>query len=216
MMKRFEQLNYYEILEVPVGASSFEIRQAYKEALSLYDEDSLSTYALFSGEERERILQIIEEAFYTLVDENKRDAYIKGLVDEGRLDIPAGSGEERKVPIPLFHQDSPTTERSHLERIRGRIAESGSKELAAEILSRDLISGNDLRACRNSMGIGLQEVYEITRISVSSLQALEEDRYDRLPPLIYVKNFLRSYAELLGLDVQKVIDGYVRHMSHKI
>jgi len=43
-MKRFEELNYYEILELPVNASDFEIRQAYKSALSIYEEDSLSSY----------------------------------------------------------------------------------------------------------------------------------------------------------------------------
>jgi DnaJ-class molecular chaperone len=44
-MKKFEDLSYYEILEIPVEASSYEIREAYKEALSIYTEDSLTTYS---------------------------------------------------------------------------------------------------------------------------------------------------------------------------
>jgi DnaJ-class molecular chaperone len=47
-MKSLEKLNYYEMLEVPVNASYFEIRQAYKEALSIYNEDSLVTYTLLT------------------------------------------------------------------------------------------------------------------------------------------------------------------------
>ena len=54
-MKKFEDLSYYEILEIPVGASSYEIREAYKEALSIYNEDSLTTYSLFTDDERDEI-----------------------------------------------------------------------------------------------------------------------------------------------------------------
>ena len=72
-MKNFQGLNYYEILEIPLSASSFEIRQAYKEALTIYSEDSLFTYSLFTDEERGEILRNIEEAFLTLVDKKKRE-----------------------------------------------------------------------------------------------------------------------------------------------
>ena len=58
-MKRFEDLNYYQILEIPVRASSFEIREAYRDALSIYNEDSLTTYSLFTDDERDKILKKI-------------------------------------------------------------------------------------------------------------------------------------------------------------
>jgi len=85
-MKKFEELNFYEVLEVPFSASDFEIRQAYKEALSVYSEDSLVTYSFFTDEERERILKKIEEAFLTLIDDRKRGQYDKFLVDTGRVE----------------------------------------------------------------------------------------------------------------------------------
>ena len=51
-MNKFEELNYYEILEIPVNASSFEIRRAYRNAVEVYSDHSLLTYSLFSAEER--------------------------------------------------------------------------------------------------------------------------------------------------------------------
>ena len=71
-MKKFDGLNHYEILKIPVNSSFFEIKRAYKDALSLYGEDSLVTYALLSKAERDEILNEIENAFLTLTDEKKR------------------------------------------------------------------------------------------------------------------------------------------------
>ena len=71
-MKKYEELNYYETLEIPFGASPFEISQAYKDALSIYNEDSLITYSFFDDDERDRILKKIEKAFFILIDQKKR------------------------------------------------------------------------------------------------------------------------------------------------
>jgi hypothetical protein len=74
-MKTFEELNYYELLNIPLNASSLELRRAFRNATSIYKKDSLLTYSLFSDDEREEILQRIEAAYLTLTDENKRALY---------------------------------------------------------------------------------------------------------------------------------------------
>ena len=81
MVAEFDNLNYYEILEISMSASSLEVRQAYEEAFSMYSEDSLVTYSLFGDKEREEILKRIEEAFATLIDREKRAEYDRNLVD---------------------------------------------------------------------------------------------------------------------------------------
>ena len=63
------------------------------------------------------------------------------------------------------------------------------------------------------MGIDLEEVFEVTRINVTILRAIEENQMEKLPPLIYLKNFLKSYAEILKLDPNMVIDGYMKNMD---
>ncbi len=67
--------------------------------------------------------------------------------------------------------------------------------------------GKYLKAKRESQKISLKEVADTTRIREPLLRALEEDRYANLPAL-YVKSFLTTYAECLGLDSNEVIMAY--------
>ncbi len=86
-MKSIDNLNYYEILKIPLNASFIEIKQAYSYVLSIYDEDSFATYSLFSHDERDTVLKVIEKAFVTLIDEDKRADYDKMLVESGQVDM---------------------------------------------------------------------------------------------------------------------------------
>lgn len=74
-MRNFEELDYYQILDIPVDASPFEISRAYKNALEVYGESSLLTYSLFSEVERINILSRIRQAHDTLIDRAKRKEY---------------------------------------------------------------------------------------------------------------------------------------------
>ena len=42
---------------------------------------------------------------------------------------------------------------------------------------------------------------------------IEEDRYDELPAQIYLKQFLRSIAEIFQIDPEPIIHGYLKSMS---
>jgi DnaJ-class molecular chaperone len=86
-VKSIDKLNYYEILKIPLNASFIEIRKAYSYVLSMYDEESSATYSLFSNGERDSILKVIEKAFLTLIDEDKRADYDRMLVESGQVDI---------------------------------------------------------------------------------------------------------------------------------
>jgi hypothetical protein len=81
-MNKFEEFNYYEILEISVNASSFEIRRAYRNALEVYSDHSLLTYSLFSVEERVNILKKLEDAYNTLIDRTRRTTYDASLSDK--------------------------------------------------------------------------------------------------------------------------------------
>ena len=83
-MKNFEELNFYEILEISMDASPFKINRAYKNALEVYGKESLLTYALFSDEERVDIIRRIDDAYNTLSNKTKRAAYDASLGIEHR------------------------------------------------------------------------------------------------------------------------------------
>jgi DnaJ-class molecular chaperone len=212
-MKKYEELNHYEALEIPPGASPFEVSQAYKDALSIYNEDSLITYSFFDDDERDLILKKIEKAFLTLIDPIKRTTYDRKLVRSGEADESILIKKERKKPISLFQTKYPRNKGIHLKKIRKKIAAKDMKKLSNEIFSSDVISGTDLKNLRESVGIDLQEVFEVTRVNIPTLKSIEENEFDKLPPIIYLKNFLKSYSDIFQLDSTTIIDGYIKNMT---
>ena len=68
--------------------------------------------------------------------------------------------------------------------------------------------GNSLREARLRQGLDFAELEQATKIRAKYLRALEDEQFDVLPAQTYVKGFLRSYAEYLGLDGQLYVDEY--------
>jgi curved DNA-binding protein CbpA len=215
-MDRFENLNFYELLEIPVNASSFEIRQAYRNALSIYEEDSMISDAFFTDEERNVILRRIEEAFSMLIDKGQRVAYNRKMVDSGAIDasLLENIKPKPKGPIPLFSLKKTGGQETLSLKVRDRIRSNDFAEVSQPILSKDLISGKDLEKLRKHVGIAIEEIFEVTRISLKVLTAIESDDVASLPQAFYLKNFLKAYAELFKLDSRKVIDGYLKNIGH--
>ena len=212
-MKYFEGLTYYEILKIPENSSFLEIKQAHRDAVSIYGEDSLATYSLFSPDERKKILEIIETAFSILMDGKKRAAYDKMLVDSGRIHTTRTS-DQRPIPSePVFHPDTGTEDDSLVVDATEKNQTDQEKQLSDEILSKSAISGNDLKKLREALKVEIHEIHSLTRISLSVLKAIEENRLESLPPDIYLKNFLRLYAKVLQIDPLKIVDGYFNHLA---
>ena len=59
-----------------------------------------------------------------------------------------------------------------------------------------------------ALKIDVHEVEEKTKIRAKYLRALENEEYDLLPGPAYVKSFIRSYADYLGVDSRELIDVY--------
>jgi cytoskeletal protein RodZ len=68
--------------------------------------------------------------------------------------------------------------------------------------------GDSLREARLRRKLELSQVERDTHIRGKYLRALEDDRFDTLPGIVYAKGFLRSYADYLGLDGSRFVDEY--------
>jgi cytoskeleton protein RodZ len=68
--------------------------------------------------------------------------------------------------------------------------------------------GTSLREARLRKQIDIPEAEQGTKIRAKYLRALEDEQFELLPAQPYVKGFLRSYAEYLGLDGQLYVDEY--------
>ena len=65
--------------------------------------------------------------------------------------------------------------------------------------------GKSLKALRESKRIRLRRIANETRISLSYLEDLEKERFDRFPGKFYFKSFAREYARALGLNPDEVL-----------
>jgi cytoskeleton protein RodZ len=70
--------------------------------------------------------------------------------------------------------------------------------------------GRLLKRTREERQIELDEAFRATRIRRHTLEALENERWDELPSQVFVKGFLKNYAEFLELDSEMVLELYER------
>ena len=68
--------------------------------------------------------------------------------------------------------------------------------------------GNSLREARLRQQLEFADIERVTKIRPKYLRALEDESFETLPAQTYVKGFLRTYAEFLGLDGQLYVDEY--------
>jgi cytoskeleton protein RodZ len=68
--------------------------------------------------------------------------------------------------------------------------------------------GASLREARLRQQLDLRDAEVGTKIRTKYLKALEDEQFDLLPAETYVRGFLRTYAEYLGLDGQLYVDEF--------
>ena len=210
-MKRLKDLNFYELLEVAFDASPFEVHQAYKEMVQLYHNDSLASYSFFSKEEREEILAKLDEAYATLMDEKRRSLYDQSLIELGILDK-ATQYQRDRTKLSLMHDVKRPAANTAL-RIRDRLKPiASSNPVIQEILANDVLSGKDLKKIRDELGVSLEEIAEMVKVRIVYLHAIEDDQFEKTPSRIFLKGFLRAYAQCMGLDADIVASRYLKRI----
>lgn len=74
-------------------------------------------------------------------------------------------------------------------------------------VSRNLGAG--LKLAREQSGLTLRQIADVTKLSVSSLTALENNRIGQLPGGIYRRAIVRSYASEVGLDPEETLRAFL-------
>lgn len=72
---------------------------------------------------------------------------------------------------------------------------------------------SDLKALRESRGLTLNDLFQITKISPVNLEAIENGDFHLLPPPVYTKAFIKTYAQIIGIDSKEVLDRYERYLE---
>jgi curved DNA-binding protein CbpA len=213
-MKKLQDQHFYELLNVEFNASPLDISRAYKELHELYREDSLASYSFFSKQEREEILAKFQEAYSTLMDEDKRYRYDRLLIERGILPEEMQFQAEHRA----LRRASPSNPfiRNPLLKISDELkALITSNSVIQEILSYEVLSGKDLKRIRKELGISLEIIGEITKIRPIFLNAIEDDTFDIAPSRMFLKSYLKAYAQCIGLDANIVANRYLKRIDEQ-
>jgi cytoskeletal protein RodZ len=73
--------------------------------------------------------------------------------------------------------------------------------------------GRYLKVIRNRRGISLETVSQKTNISVDFLAAIESENHDRLPAHVFVKGFIRDYADIVGASGDSAVAIYEKNLQ---
>ena len=66
---------------------------------------------------------------------------------------------------------------------------------------------------RQNRGISLQQIAASTKISVRSLEAIEQGEFGKLPGGIYSTSYIRQYARAIDYDEGEILEIYRRTMN---
>lgn len=69
--------------------------------------------------------------------------------------------------------------------------------------------GSKMKNAREARGVTLRQIAEVTKLSVSALEALERNDISRLPGGIFSRAFVRSYAVEIGLDPEQTVREFI-------
>jgi len=213
-MKKLQDQHFYELLNVEFNASPLDISRAYKEVHELYREDSLASYSFFSKQEREEILAKLQEAYSTLMDEDKRYRYDRLLIERGILPEEMQFQAEHRA----LRRASPSHHviRNPLLKITDELKGlTTSNSVIREIFSNEVLSGKDLKRIRKELGISLEVIGEITKIRPIFLHAIEDDAFDIAPSRMFLKSYLKAYAQCIGLDANIVANRYLKRIDEQ-
>lgn len=227
--------SHYELLDVPTNASRLQIREAYIRLKNTYATGSQALYSLVSDEEARSTMEKVEEAYRVLDDELARKDYDEklGVKREARVQLShEGHGEivqtkaRRTLNESEDDDEGPWAAQVSQEAQRpvSRISQAFTKikKFATRAFDEDVLKkvesiaeqaksfdGHSLVQLRESMGIQQSEMQERTKISIEYIKALENNDFQKLPSLVYVRGFLKIYLQYLGIqDGTVLVEAY--------
>jgi curved DNA-binding protein CbpA len=87
---------------------------------------------------------------------------------------------------------------------------SAETEKAQRAIPFGTYSGETLRIMRRLMDVTLNDIAISTRIRIEHLENIEKENFGALPPEIYLKAYLKSFALYLSLNPKRVVHDYLQ------
>ncbi len=223
-MKKIEDLNFYELLEISPAASAQDIHRAYERVRRIYDPNSIALYSLFTADETAAIHRRVEEAYRTLIYEDNRKKYDAKLRERNEMpempempDIPVSpplrtiepAAARTLPPLPEtkpFIADAVPEEPRHAPPPPDKQPE----EIAAVSQFIGEFTGPAIKALREQLGISQRTIANRTKVGLRYLDYIEAEEFRKLPARPYLRGFIMLYAKALGCDAERMTGDYMK------
>ena len=190
--------NLYDLFEVDPHVSDEELRRAYKRMWACFHPDHCSSYGLYSRAQLEALLDQFQKGFELLMDPEKRKDYDTRIFPNG-------------VPQKKVHQESSSRLAPTLQPI---INEVDALKIWPTLTQNSL--GAKLGGLREQFNVSLSTIHERSKISISMLEYIEQDNFEKLPALIYLKGFLKELLILYSLQKHIDLETEINFYHHQV
>jgi flagellar biosynthesis protein FlhG len=192
--------NLYELLEIYPGASEEEVRRGLKQVRDYFGIDGLAVRGACTEKEREDYQRRAEVANEILIDKSKRREYDRATFPDG---------------FPAQKERFEDGRRG----VAGRVTSPHDSLPKVELKDEQMVSGTFLGEIRREREIDLEDISNRAKISISYLQAIEEERFEDLPAPVYVRGFVTEYARYLKINSKRAVEdfmaGYEAYVTKK-
>lgn len=223
-MRGIEELDHYEMLEIPRGATPGEIDRAYRMAQQTYAEGSLALYSVFEKRDATEIRARLDEAYRVLADPELRASYDlehRPLFAAGGAPGLAPGPATATASRPLNGARPGSSIEESSPRMNAAVA-AATAEAFDDVVERydqreDETSGEfdgpRLRRTRLFRGYEIDQIADVTKVAGTHLRNIEDENFADLPADVYVRGFVTAYAKTIGLDPQAVVPSYMARLQ---
>jgi flagellar biosynthesis protein FlhG len=198
---------HYELLDVAPTASFEDLRRANRRIRDIYGAESVVISGLYDPASLEAVHRRLDLAYTTLMDAGKRKEYDRALFPDG-VPMPVPPLQQSPAPRILARQIGAT----HRTLGSGASASQDAARPPMPALSTEF-SGPLLKQIRESMGVELREIADRSKVGMAYLQAMEDEAFDKLPAVVYVRGFIAEYARVIasavGVEAPRIRESYL-------
>lgn len=219
-MRGIDELDHYELLEIARTATPGEIDRAYRMAQQTYADGSLALYSVFESLDARAIRERLDEAYRVLADPELRTQYDEIIKNELPVTINLDSDtpvaqalreEARAAGRPAAAYEDSYGDSASVHDTFDEVVEEFD---ALEDDGRGEFDGVRLRRNRLFRGYELDDISNVTKVRGSHLRNIEEENFAELPADVYVRGFVKAYAQTIGLDPTVVVPSYMARLEH--